>query len=266
MFRQTYQPAAVATDRGEQDPGAWRYDRLADHWVELLDRPKQPSQPPRVVVDAESPDPRQDNRSGRALPDPDREGSAFGLLVAESEAVMATSLALVSWEADPSALAVAGLRLHIRGKSSAAIHGGLLEYLGVDLMPPRQACDLLGDRAVQGDDEDTPGGLALLPGVEGVYEVKPGPGHRHRRVDPLGRKRVGHQSQTLYANLDAPAQRASNCSCAGVGSRESRNVVYRMAAGPYRTGATDLHRHLSRLSAPTTCQTPDQRRRTRIRA
>jgi len=32
--------AAVAADRGEQDPGAWRYDRLAGHWVELLDRPK----------------------------------------------------------------------------------------------------------------------------------------------------------------------------------------------------------------------------------
>jgi hypothetical protein len=154
----------------------------------------------------------------------------------------------------------------IIGSSCSTIHGGLLEYLGVVLMPPRQACDLLGDRAVQGDDEDTPGGLALLPGVEGVYEVKPGPGHRHRRVARLAASAsVTNRRLWLYANLDAPAQRASNCSCAGVGSRESRNVVYRMAAGPYRTGATDLHRHIPRLSAPT-YQTPDQRRRTRIRA
>jgi hypothetical protein len=62
---------------------------------------------------------------------------------------------------------------------------------------------------------------------------------------------VTNRRPWLYANLDAPAQRASICSCAGVGSRESRNVVYRIAVGPYRTGATDLHAYPQTVDAPT---------------
>jgi hypothetical protein len=59
------------------------------------------------------------------------------------------------------------------------INSGFLEYLRGNLVPPSKSSHLLGDGAVSGDDKHPASVLALLPCVEGVDEVVPGPGHLH---------------------------------------------------------------------------------------
>jgi hypothetical protein len=158
-----------------EDLRARRDDRLAGQRVELLDWPKQPPQPPGVIVDAESPDTRQGNRAGMTLPDPDREGPAPGLLVAQPEAVAAASLVPASREADPVALALASLRVPVGGKGAAAIHGGLLEHLRADLVPPCKPSHLQGSRPL-GVTRSTRPAASLFRALKALMRSKPDQG------------------------------------------------------------------------------------------
>ncbi len=132
-----------------------------------------------------------------ALTDPDHAGAAGAMLVAEPEAVAAAPLAFPSREASAATLPLAGLGVLPGAERSTKIDRGLLEHLRGDLVPPRQARGLLGDGAVRSGDEDTPGGLAALPGVAGVDQVKPRPGDLDLWVCPLGGKGIGDQPKAL---------------------------------------------------------------------
>ena len=64
-------------------------------------------------------------------------------------------------------------------------------------MPPGKPCRLLGDRPVRGDDKQPAGGLAPLPGVEGVDEVVPGPWNPYRWVHLSRGERIGDELKAL---------------------------------------------------------------------
>src|SRR5215218_20327 len=164
-----------------------------------------------------------------ALTDPNVIAAALALLVAQSEAVPTPSLAFAPREADP-VLPTSGFGLGVGRECPTEVDRGLLEHLRGDLMPPRQARDLLGDGAVRGGDEHAPGGLAALPAVVGIDQVESRPRYPDLWVGALGGKGVGDQLKALVVgNLDAPACRASIIACAGVGASANRKVVCRMA-------------------------------------
>src|SRR5687767_6545151 len=117
-----------------------------------------------------------------AFPDPDAGGCAVAALVAESEAIAAAPFALGSWEAHLPALAAAGLALKVGSNRPTQVDCGLLEHLRGNLISPGKARHQLGDGLVRGDDEDAPGLLRLLPGVERIDEVESRPRHNHRRI------------------------------------------------------------------------------------
>src|SRR5215216_2507764 len=77
------------------------------------------------------------------------------------------------------------LRARVRGKGMTKINCGLLEYLRGNLVPPSKSSHLFGDGAVGGDDEHPASVLALLPRVEGIDEVVPGPGYLDQWVKSL---------------------------------------------------------------------------------
>jgi hypothetical protein len=70
--------------------------------VESLDRTKQPPQPPGVLMHPNGPDLRQRNRPGMNFSDADSGTTAWGLLVADTEAVLPSSFALALRETDPA--------------------------------------------------------------------------------------------------------------------------------------------------------------------
>ena len=191
----------MPADGGGQDVGPGRHDRLPGVGVSLCDRTEQPPQPAGVIVNPDRADPRQSHRAGTDLTNPDTAAAALALVVAEPEAVMAASLALAPRKAHPLPLAAARPGLGIGGERPTEIDGGLLEHLGSDFMPPGKASHPLGAVAIGGDDEDTPGVLCLLPGIERVDQVEPRPRHDHRRVDFLRRERVENQSQRLVVGI-----------------------------------------------------------------
>jgi hypothetical protein len=98
--------------------------------------------------------------------------------VPQSEAVAASASSLPPGKADrwTSAGAVPGVA--IGGKGAPEVDRGLLEDLRRDLTAPREARDALGDRPINGHDEDAASVLASLPGVERVDEVEPRPWNR----------------------------------------------------------------------------------------
>jgi hypothetical protein len=132
-----------------------------------------------------------------ALPHPDQELAARSVFVAETEAVSTAALAFPSWKADPSALAVAGLGMAVGRQCPTQVDRCLLEHLSADLMAPSKSGHLLGDRAVWSGDEDTPGALTPLPGIEGVDQVKPRPRDLRLGSCPLGGKGIDDQPKTL---------------------------------------------------------------------
>jgi hypothetical protein len=71
-----------------------------------------------------------------ALTDPDQAAVSPAVLVAQSKAVAAATLAFPLWEADPAALAVTAFGLGVGGKRPAKVNCSLLEHLGRDLAAP----------------------------------------------------------------------------------------------------------------------------------
>ena len=114
----------VTADRGEQDLATRRHHRLPGVGVEMGDRAKVSPQPTGIVVDADRADGRQGHGAGMALPDPDREGAALAVLVAEPKPSWTAPLAFPPREAGPPALAAAvfgvGVGESARPRSTAA--------------------------------------------------------------------------------------------------------------------------------------------------
>ena len=95
-------PAGAVTAAGdEQNPGQRRDLPQASVGVDLLDRVEEPPKPAGVVVHTDRAELRQGDTSGMLLTDPDHQGAVFVSLVAEPEAVAATTLALFSGKANP---------------------------------------------------------------------------------------------------------------------------------------------------------------------
>jgi hypothetical protein len=164
---------AMPANCGEQDSRPGRDDWLAAVRVDLTDGAKQSSQTACVIVDSDRADGRQGHRAGVAFADPDAEATSPALSIAQPEAIAAASLTLESREAGLATFALAVLRLGVGGKGPTEVDGSLLEHLCGDLLLPGQACHVLGDRPVARDDEDAPGFLRPLPGIECVDEVEP---------------------------------------------------------------------------------------------
>src|SRR5918996_5613608 len=131
-----------------------------------------------------------------ALTDPNVIAAVLALLVAQSEAVPTASFAFAPREAD-LVLPLSGFGLGVGRECPTEVDRGLLEHLRGNLVPPRQARDLLGDSAVRGGDEDAPGGLAALPAVVGIDQVESRPRYPDLWVGALGGKGVGDQLKAL---------------------------------------------------------------------
>jgi hypothetical protein len=141
---------------------------LARIRIDVRNRAEQPPQSSRVVVHPYCADPRQGHRARVTPTHPDAVG-----VVAQPEAIPAAALPLLPGKADPPASTLAGLRVLVGGECAAQVDRGLLEHLRGDPVPPSQSGHLLGGSAILGDDEDAPGGLAALPGIECVDQSKP---------------------------------------------------------------------------------------------
>jgi hypothetical protein len=165
---------------GEQDPAPAGGD--------------QPPQVAGVVVHPHHPDAWQGDRPGRAVADADRWRAALRALVAQPERLHDPALAFQPWESHSATRALTLAGGGERRQGAAQVHRGFLEHLLAHLGPPAQpgAGDLGRAAAIDGD--DPPGGLGLLPCVELVDEIEPGPRHQ-RRVGSLGRERVFDQAQ-----------------------------------------------------------------------
>ena len=117
-------------------------------------------------------------------------------------------------------------------------------------MPPGKASHPLGAGAVCGDDEDAPGVLSFLPGIERVDQIEPDHGTTtDGSIFFAASASITSRSDWLEAYLDAPACRASIAAWAGVGSIAKRKVVYRM----------------TRASVPSTCDTYEHAFEPRLR-
>jgi hypothetical protein len=127
------------------------------------------------------------------LADPDQTGAGLPYLVPEPEAVATVTLAFVSWEADPWSLVLATLGLAVGCQGSTEVNGRFLEGLCRHLMPPFQTRCLHSEEAIRAGNEDAAGGLAVLPGVEGVDQIEPRPRNQGSGVCPLGGKCVNDQ-------------------------------------------------------------------------
>jgi hypothetical protein len=97
--------SAVPTTGREQDPGPRRHHKLPGASIVLRDGTEQPPQSTGVVMYTNRADLRQGHRAGMTFPDPDQPGAAAARLIAEPEALAATTFALVPREADPPSLA-----------------------------------------------------------------------------------------------------------------------------------------------------------------
>jgi hypothetical protein len=126
-----------------------------------------------------------------------REGATPAVLVAEPEAVPTAALPLPFREPDWPALAVTALGLSAGHQAPTKIDRGLLEHLSGGLLPPSKDGYSLGDGAVRGGDEDSPGALTALPAIEGVDQVEPRPRDFDVRVCLLSGKGIGDQPKTL---------------------------------------------------------------------
>ena len=186
----------MAPDRGVEDPGTWRDDRLSVR-VGLDDGAKQTSKVTGVIMHSNCPDGWQGHRARMALADSDAKAPSLVSSIPEPKTVATAPLAFTSWESDAWTLAVARSRLGVGGKGSAQIDSSLFKDLCSDLVPPCQTSYLLGGRPVAGDGENPPSCFGLLPGVERVDEIESRPGHRYRRIDPACGKSIGHQLQRL---------------------------------------------------------------------
>ncbi len=157
-------PPATARDRREQDarpPGS-------DH----------APQPAGIVVDLDRADAGQRDRPGTGLTETDRGPLASlgrGDLVAHAERAAFVALLLEPGMPDSAAGALAAPGVGPRLQGLAEIHHRFLEDLRRYLGAPGKAGDLQlrSTRAV--DDEAAAGVLGLLPRVERIDQVKPGP-------------------------------------------------------------------------------------------
>jgi hypothetical protein len=127
------------------------------------------------------------------LTDPDQSCAGLPWLIAEPEALATAALALAPWEADPSSLVFAIPGLLVGPQGSTEVDGRFLEHLRRYLTAPLQARYLRSEDAVRGGNEDATGGLATLPGVEGVDQIKPRPRNQSPRVCSPGGKCVDDQ-------------------------------------------------------------------------
>jgi hypothetical protein len=101
------------------------------------------------------------------LSDADCVTAGWILLVAKTEAVLITSFALSSREADGTVTA-----LGVSREPSTKIDGSLLEHLGGDLRSPGESGNQFGRGSVWSDHEHAAGALAALPAVERVDQVE----------------------------------------------------------------------------------------------
>ena len=181
------EPAARAPGHGrEQDPAAASGDEAP--------------QPAGVVVDLHRAGTGQGHRPGSvAVTDADRRLAALGVLVAQSERLDGPSLALEPGEPDPPPGPVALAGRGERRQPLAEIDGCFLEDLLAHLRAPRQAGHLHLGRPGAVNHEQPSRVLGLLPRVERVDQVEPGPGHLHAGISLFGGERVLDQPQARVA-------------------------------------------------------------------
>src|SRR4029450_13887344 len=152
--------SAVPTTGREQDPGPRRHHELPGARIVLRDGTEQPPQPTGVVMYTNRADLRQSHRAGMTFPDPDQPGAATARLIAEPEALAATTFALVPREADPPSLDLGDPTLFVGHQGATKVNGGFLEYLCRYFTLPYQAGNVLGDGCVRSDNEAASSGLA----------------------------------------------------------------------------------------------------------
>jgi hypothetical protein len=132
-----------------------------------------------------------------AFTDPYQRAAVLSRLVAKPEPVTAAAFSFVSWEADFPTFPLAVLRLPVGCQGSTEVDGRFLEHLRTDLVAPCQARHPPRDDTARSGDEDSSGGLATLPDVEGADQIELRPWDHGVGVSPFSGEGINHKTQTL---------------------------------------------------------------------